>query len=112
MSVKITLTQQEILDRPNYYDLGEFVTQKMYEEIEFQNHRASDDKFIIVADDDGLVKGIYIPPVLDNVTEDGYDLCVICGKKSPYKIETHIDMRVGYVEGAGQGCFQSNVCGK
>jgi hypothetical protein len=112
MSIKITLTEREILDRPNFYDLGEYVNQKMYQEKEYLNKHANDDKFIIVADEDGLVKGIYVPPVLDYVTEDGYDKCVICGKSSPYKVDTHIDMRVGYVEGAGQGCFQPNVCGK
>lgn len=37
-----------------------------------------------------------------------YDECVICGKKSPYTIDTHIDYRVGFIEGAGQGCFLGN----
>lgn len=39
-----------------------------------------------------------------------FDNCVICGKQTPYKTSTHIDLRVGYVEGAGQGCFQPNKC--
>lgn len=39
-----------------------------------------------------------------------YDYCVLCGKKSPYKKTTHIDERIGYVEGAGQACFQPNKC--
>lgn len=38
------------------------------------------------------------------------DRCVICGKISPYKISQHIDTRIGYVEGAGQGCFQPSKC--
>lgn len=33
------------------------------------------------------------------------DLCIICGKETAYDFETHIDYRVGYVEGAGQLCF-------
>lgn len=37
-----------------------------------------------------------------------YDECVICGRQSPYRIDTHIDYRVGYVEGVGQGCFLGN----
>ena len=41
---------------------------------------------------------------------DEYDHCVICGKQSPYKRSTHIDLRVGYVEGAGQGCFDPQMC--
>lgn len=32
------------------------------------------------------------------------DLCIICGKESAYDFNTHIDYRVGYVEGAGQLC--------
>ena len=47
-------------------------------------------------------------------TIDGvsYDKCVICGKTSPYTTATNIYNRVGYVEGAGQGCFQPNSCVK
>jgi len=33
------------------------------------------------------------------------DLCIICGKETAYDFETHIDYRVGYVEGAGQLCY-------
>jgi hypothetical protein len=32
------------------------------------------------------------------------DLCIMCGKETAYEFETHIDFRVGYVEGAGQLC--------
>lgn len=32
------------------------------------------------------------------------DHCVICGVETPYNYETHIDMRIGYVEGIGQLC--------
>jgi hypothetical protein len=32
------------------------------------------------------------------------DLCIMCGKETAYEFETHIDMRYGYVEGAGQCC--------
>lgn len=38
------------------------------------------------------------------ISEDGYDLCVICGKKTQYPTETHIDYRIGYIEGVGQTC--------
>jgi hypothetical protein len=41
-----------------------------------------------------------------------FDKCVLCGKETPYLRSTHIDMRVGYVEGGGQGCFQPNQCEK
>ena len=33
-----------------------------------------------------------------------------CGKDTPYLISTHIDFREGYLEGAGQGCYQKHIC--
>jgi hypothetical protein len=39
-----------------------------------------------------------------------YDKCVICGMDTPYTSNTHIDYRVGYIEGAGQGCFKVKKC--
>jgi len=33
------------------------------------------------------------------------DKCVSCGKDSLYSRETHIDYRIGYIEGAGQLCL-------
>lgn len=47
-----------------------------------------------------------------SINDDNYDECVICGKKTPYTRSTHIDLRYGYVEGAGQGCYQPQVCNK
>ena len=35
----------------------------------------------------------------------GKELCVSCGKETPYDIETHIDNRMGYLEGMGQLCL-------
>jgi alpha-D-ribose 1-methylphosphonate 5-phosphate C-P lyase len=35
---------------------------------------------------------------------DAYDTCVLCGATTPYLRSTHIDHRIGYVEGAGQTC--------
>ncbi len=32
------------------------------------------------------------------------DKCIMCGVETPYDFETHIDMRLGYIEGAGQLC--------
>ncbi len=32
------------------------------------------------------------------------DKCIMCGAETPYEYETHIDLRYGYVEGAGQCC--------
>ncbi len=33
------------------------------------------------------------------------DKCVSCKKESLYSKETHIDFRLGYIEGAGQLCL-------
>ncbi len=38
------------------------------------------------------------------------DKCVLCGKDTPYRFNDHIDTRIGYVEGAGQGCYQPHMC--
>lgn len=35
---------------------------------------------------------------------DDYDHCILCGVETAYKRSTHIDMRHGYIEGAGQLC--------
>lgn len=37
------------------------------------------------------------------------DKCVLCGQDSPYEFETHIDYRVGYVEGSGQLCTECHT---
>lgn len=42
--------------------------------------------------------------VTKNVTEDGYEICIVCGAKTHVKFSTHIDYRTGYIEGAGQLC--------
>ena len=37
-------------------------------------------------------------------TKDEVDKCITCGADTPYTINTHIDMRLYYIEGAGQLC--------
>jgi hypothetical protein len=32
------------------------------------------------------------------------DHCILCGVETPYDESTHVDMRIGYIEGAGQLC--------
>ena len=110
MSKSITITQEEILNTPNDYELGEKVRKMYWEQMDEVSIREYDDeKFMIIADETGLVKGIHLPKAIDYI-ENGYDKCVVCGKVSPYKTTTDINMRIGYVEGAGQGCFQPNSC--
>jgi hypothetical protein len=36
--------------------------------------------------------------------EDEFDHCVLCGVETIYKRNTHVDMRLGYIDGAGQLC--------
>ena len=114
MSIIVNLTEEEILDTPNDYDLGEKVRIRYWEqkdlEIEEQKLREMDDeKYILVSDENGLVTGIYLPSQ-DKYTENGYDKCVVCGRVSPYITSTHIDLRIGYTDGAGQGCFNAKGC--
>jgi hypothetical protein len=39
-----------------------------------------------------------------------YDKCILCGRVSPYPISLDIYQRIGYIEGAGQGCFSPPEC--
>lgn len=32
------------------------------------------------------------------------DTCILCGVETAYDETTHVDMRVGYIEGSGQLC--------
>ena len=32
------------------------------------------------------------------------DKCVLCGVETEYTIDTHVDQRIGYIDGAGQLC--------
>lgn len=112
MSIKVYLTEEEIMSTPNDFELGEMIRKKFWIEKEHDSIRDYDDeKYIVVTDDSGLVTGLHLPHE-DEFTSNGYDKCVICGKVSPYLTTTSIDLRSGYVEGAGQGCFQKNICGR
>jgi len=35
----------------------------------------------------------------------GYEECIVCGVQTNVHKTTHIDYRVGYIEGAGQLCY-------
>lgn len=105
MTVKVTLTEEEILARPNHYELGEF-TQKKYWQAkrDQQGPQFDDEHFGISIDENGLITSINRP--------DEYDTCVICGKKTPYLRSTHIDLRFNYIQGMGQICVDESTCGK
>ena len=38
------------------------------------------------------------------------EICIICGKQTDINVNTHIDLRYGYVEGAGQACPHPDNC--
>ena len=44
------------------------------------------------------------PVLIKEVSGDQIDKCVMCDTDTPYKQNTHIDLREHYVEGAGQLC--------
>lgn len=59
-------------------------------------------------DENNNVIGVGYTTIKDN---EQYDNCVICGKQTKYKTSTHIDARIGYVEGAGQLCVECHTKG-
>lgn len=39
------------------------------------------------------------------------EICILCGKETTVDVNTHIDFRVGYIEGAGQLCTECYLKG-
>ena len=39
------------------------------------------------------------------------EICILCGKETTVDINTHIDYRTGYIEGAGQLCTECYLKG-
>ena len=140
MSINVNLTEKEILSTPNDSELGELVRNKFWQARRDQEGPQYDDEhFGLTIGEDGLVKSINRPFTCsicggdtseidydylvgydhlgcllkeEEVRPDAFDKCVICGKETPYLRSTHIDLREGYVEGGGQGCYQPNICEK
>lgn len=90
--MRIKITEQEIFDNPNDMLLGSFVRRK----------------YLIESNKKKLSK-IDRMSILKTKGEEP-EVCLVCGKLSPYTFSTHIDLRVGYVGGAGQGCFEPEKC--
>lgn len=84
MEISFLITGEEVLNLPNNYELGTYVRKKYHKTIQ---------------------------DVKSYISDDGYDLCIICGKKTEYKTDTHISQRIGYIEGMGQTCPEINKCG-
>lgn len=103
MSIKVSFTEEEILATPNYYDMGKKVHDRLWQSKRDQEGPRFDDEHVgLTINEDGLVTAIH--------HSEEYDTCVLCGKKTPYLKSTHIDLRHGYVEGAGQTCPDPSNC--
>lgn len=131
MSITVSLTEKEILSHPNDYELGEYIRKKYWESRKIQNTELDEkpwesiDKIpkiwtcTICGKDTSEIESDYLIGydhlscrLKGDSKMDEKDLCVICGKETPYLKSTHIDFRIGYVEGCGQGCYQPNICDK
>ena len=133
MSIQVILTEKEILETPNDMMLGELTRNKYWQaRRDIEGPQYDDERFGIVIGEDGLVKSVnrpytcsichkdtsnveyeyivgydHLSCILEQENEsrqNEYDKCVICGKDTPYLRSTHVDMRFGYVDGAGQTC--------
>lgn len=114
--IKICIHENEISERPNDFELGEFIRAKYWELKGIQDRNPDTIQSKIESIGKKLSKINYKLHNPDEQKENkqtqlcSKDLCVLCGKESPYLVSTHIDLRIGYVEGAGQGCFQPHTC--
>ena len=95
--MEIKIATREILERPNDLELGKYVREKYWNEIN-NLVKNSDEHVKLVVDDYGHVVGI------EERSDDEYESCVICGRKTSYIKNTHVDMRKGYIDGVGQAC--------
>ena len=95
--MEIKITNLEILERPNDFELGKYVREKYWNERD-NRLKNYDEHVKLVTDDYGHVVGI------EERSDDEYDSCVICGRKTSYTRNTHVDIRMGYVDGVGQTC--------
>jgi hypothetical protein len=110
MEINFVITEKEIIDIPNNLELGKYVRKKFWD-IKENIHKANDDNLFVVNNMMEAIKSNKLIEINKSyVTENGFDKCVICGKETPYKVNESIHNRIGYVEGAGQTCFQPNIC--
>lgn len=93
MSIKIKITEQEILDKPNDAELGSYIRRK------YMVQQQSIKKDIDILD-------------MGQIPDDEPERCLICGEFTPYTKGTHVDLRTGYIRGAGQGCYKPVKCEK
>lgn len=96
IKMEIRIDFKEITNRPNDLELGKFV-REMYWKQKEQYLSNIDEHVRLDINEDGLVVGI-------QNTDDEYESCIVCGRKTKYKKSTHVDLRRGYIDGAGQAC--------
>jgi len=116
--ITVTLTEKEILATPNVYDLGKLVQDRFWTQ-----KKKADEMARILQETQAEIpfpeyEGEPKPSDVQSLSNEeqlpfpAYDRCVTCGAESPYTQDLHIDFRIGYVEGGGQGCFQPAKCSK
>ena len=54
--------------------------------------------------------GEYVRKMYHQQETSKFEECTRCGKKTPYRLDTPIEKRLGYIENEGQGCYQENIC--
>ena len=91
MGIKIKITEEEILSMTNDIQLGSYIRKKYMVQKETMNR-----------DIDMLSLG--------QIPDDEPEVCLVCGKLTPYSKSTHIDLRTGFLEGVGQGCSTPEKC--
>jgi hypothetical protein len=93
MSIRIKITEEEILSKPNDSELGSYIRYKYL----VQKDSLKQEKDILS---------------LGQIPDDEPERCLVCGEFTPYTKGTHVDFRVGYIRGAGQGCYKPIKCPK
>jgi hypothetical protein len=129
--MEVTVTKEEILKNSNNYELGKLVRQKYWDLYKNEIEENPDEHVGLVIGPDGKIKRVVKAEEMNQSCEicgeptymistehlignnhlacslndeNSYDLCIICGNPTSYKKNTHIDLRVGFIEGAGQSC--------
>lgn len=94
----VEISEQDILGRPNDYELGSYVRQKLWDEKKLRLSNR-DEHVMLKIDENGRVVAL---------GNDDVEVCVVCGKETDVPVSMHVDYRVGYIEGVGQLCTFCN----
>ena len=112
MEITFVISEKEIMDNPNDFELGEYVRKKFWD-IRNTIDKGNSNNLYVINYMTEAIKTVELVDISETyVTKNGFDKCILCGKESPYKFSTHIDKRLGYVSGVGQTCFSPSECEK